>query len=357
MFYRALIAIVSFAAIVHAASIAASLAEYKATLKVTAISGITASSISGVTFHPGSKTLYAVDNGTNAMYEFTTGGALLRSIATTGFQDIEGIAHQTGTYFYIAEEGTSSIVRISIPASGTGPVSRSNGTALTLAGNWANNGLEGVSYCPSNKTAFAVKERLPPQLYHIALDSPGNPVSAFANDPFNIENKSGDAADVFALSDGNFLIVDQEENKLVGYSASGQILSELSLKEMTQPEGVAFDTSNGTIYIAGEPRQLFVFRNTTAPVQTSHSDKLLFDFRLIRCGKSGIGICRLSMPFAVPVSIAFLTVQGKLIKAYDKTVHSGINTFVFDLTPQSSGVVLCRLNAGLFQQSVHFLSF
>jgi uncharacterized protein YjiK len=357
MFYRALIAIVSFAAVVNALSIAASLSDYKATLKITAISGITGTNLSGVTFHPGSKTLYAVDNGTSEIFELTSAGDLLRKISTAGFQDIEGIAHQTGQYFYIAEEGTSSIVRISIPASGTGPVSRSNGTVLTLAGNWANNGLEGVSYCPSNKTVYAVKERVPPRLYRIALDSPGNPVSAFANDPFNIENKSGDAADILALADGNFLIVDQEENKLVGYSASGQILSELSLKEMTQPEGVAFDTSNGTIYIAGEPRQLFVFRNTTAPVQTSHSDKLLIDFRLNRCGKSGIGICRLSLPFAVPVSIAFLTIQGKLIKAYDKTAHSGMNTFVVDLNTHVSGVVLCRLNAGLFQESVHFLSF
>jgi uncharacterized protein YjiK len=352
MLYRLFLATVGLAVCAQASSIAESLAGYSATLKVTSISGITATNISGVTFHPGSKTLYADDNGNENIYELDTNGKLLRTITTSGFQDIEGIAHQTDRYFYIAEEGTSSVVRISIPASGTGPVARSSGVALTLGSGWGNNGLEGVSYCPVNKTVYAVKERVPPRLYRIACDSAGDPVTAYANDPFNIESKSGDAADILALTDGNFLLVDQEENKLVGYSAQGLVLSELSLKEMTQPEGIGMDTLSGTIYIAGEPRQLFVFKKAVVRCGDRAFQMPQINARITGQMNSRQCIIRLSIPFPARVTVDFVTIQGKRITTFIKTAAPGMNIFALDPGAQSAGLVICRIKAGFFEQSV-----
>jgi uncharacterized protein YjiK len=354
MFYNAFFfLLICLSAAVQALSIAASLAGYTATLKVTSISGLTATQISGVAYHPGSKTLFVVDNGNNMIYELDTAGKALRSITTSGFNDIEGISYQKDRYFYIAEEGTSSVVRISIPATGTGPVVKSTGTALIIGSGWGNNGLEGVSYCSSNKTVYGVKERLPPQIHRVTLDSAGNPVAEFANDPFNIETKSGDAADIAALSDGTFLIVDQEENKLVGYSAQGQVLSELSLQIiMTQPEGVACDESSGTIYLAGEQRQFFVFRQTVASTTAGKSASVLATPRFY-VGKRGIIQCSLDAPRAMHVVMDFLTIQGKRLQTIERTLASGDNSFSVDLKTHITGIVICRLKAAHIEQKIN----
>lgn len=355
MFYRTiLILLICLSAAVQALSIAESLPGYTASLKVTSISGLTATQISGVAYHPGSKTLYVVDNGNNMIYELDTAGKLLRSIITTGFNDIEGISYHEDRYFYIAEEGTSSVIRISIPATGTGPVVKSSGTTLIIGSGWGNNGLEGVSYCPSNKTVYGVKERLPPQIHRVTLDSAGNPVAAFANDPFNIETKSGDAADIAALSDGTFLIVDQEENKLVGYSAQGQVLSELSLQIiMTQPEGVACDESTGTIYMAGEQRQFFVFRQSAA--STAGKSAPVLATPRFYAEKRGIIQCSLQAPRTTHVVMDFLTIQGKRLLTSERTLAIGENSFAVALNAHGAGMIICRLRAGGIEQNFNVL--
>jgi uncharacterized protein YjiK len=354
MLYRTfLILLISLSAAVQAVSIASSLPGYAAALKVTSISGLSAApQISGVAYHPGSKMLYVVDNGNDMIYELDTAGKVLRSISTSGFNDIEGISYQADRYFYIAEEGTSSVVRISIPAAGTGPVAKSSGRSLVIGTGWGNNGLEGVSYCPSNKTVYGVKERLPPQIHRVTLDSAGNPVAAFANDPFNIEAKSGDAADIASLSDGTFLIVDQEENKLVGYNAQGKVLSELSLQAMTQPEGVAVDEANGTIYVAGEPRQLFVFRQTTATSTAGKSTTALAAAR-VRFEKKGTIRFFLSTPCAMHLVMDFLTIQGKRLLTTERTLASGDDSFAVVLNTHGAGMVICRLKAGNIEQKIN----
>jgi uncharacterized protein YjiK len=145
-------------------------------------------------------------------------------------------------------------------------VARSSGTALNIAPNQANSGIEGVAYRASDKTAFAVKELDPPRFYRIALDAAGNPTASFPNEPFDIESKAGDAADVLALNDGNFILVNQEQDKLEGFGPQGQPLSSLPLG-MSKPEGIAVDTATGTIYVVGEPLEFRVFRKSNTRIR------------------------------------------------------------------------------------------
>lgn len=264
---------------VSAQSIATNLAKFKKIFGED-LAGIPVSSISGVTFHPTSRTLYMVDDENTTVYEISTSGSLIRYIALSGFDDTEGIAYQSGNYFFITEERLANLLRVPLPATGSGPVSWDGCTVLSLAENWGNSGLEGVAYCASDTTVYAIKELAPPRLYRIALNTNGDPTDFFENDPFNIENINGDAAGIYALSDGTFLIVNQEDNKLIGYSAIGEKLSELSLN-MTKPEGITVDESDSTIYVVGEPRQLFIFKNPETSIQPLSPDTPLPGFSYI----------------------------------------------------------------------------
>lgn len=251
----------------RAQSPAASLAGYKPDVKISAVVGVSAKSFSGAAFHPGTNTVYVVDNDNASIYELSRAGVLLRTLTTSGFTDPEGIAWQGDDYFLISEEGTANVVRIKLPRTGSGPVAKSSGVSLNLGANMANSGIEGVGYRASDKTAFAVKEIDPPRLYRIAMDASGNPSAATPNQPFNIEGKSGDAADILALEDGNFIFVNQEQNKLEGMGPQGQALSSLAL-DMSKPEGIALDAATGILYVVGEPLEFQVFKpGTTALIR------------------------------------------------------------------------------------------
>lgn len=221
------------------------------------IAGISASNISGVAFQPVSKTLYIVDNKECAVYEITTHGRLIRQILLDGFEDTEGIAYHSGFHFYIVEERRADLSLILLPSAGNGSVKRDKSIVLHFNGDWKNSGLEGVAYSEAKNLVYVTKEKHPPRLYSVIPDNSGNPVQFEKNKPFNIEENPGDAADLFALSDGNFLVLNQELDKLIGYDPRGKVLSERTLG-MNQAEGVTVDSS-GCIYVVGEPKQFCVF--------------------------------------------------------------------------------------------------
>ncbi len=253
---------------VSAASIAATLSDYKATLKTEneEVSGL---SFSGVSFHPGSKTLFVIDDAAKNVYEFNTEAKLVRSIGLSGFDDTEGIAWQSGQYFLIVEERLANLHRIQIPEEGTGPVTHNESMPyLSLGENFGNSGLEGVAFDKINELAYVVKEKDPVTLYKVSLDDEGYPSDYTTDDPFDISQIDGDAADIYVLSDGNFLLLNQEQNILYGYDTTGKILSELEL-DMKKPEGVAVDESTGIITVVGEPREFYVFENPEAPILIS----------------------------------------------------------------------------------------
>lgn len=242
----------------NAQSAASRLDLFKKSLDVQ-IAGSGFRSVSGVTFEPSAKTLYAVDDNGVVIYEIALDGSPLRKITLRGFDDVEGIAFQSGRHFLIAEERRANIIRVELPSDGTGPVDRSSGELLSIADTLGNTGVEDVAWCETLGTAYAVTEMNPKTLYRIACDDAGIPVAAFADDPFSIEETPDDAAGLFVCSDGTFIICNQIENKLIGYSAQGERLSELFL-DMTQPEGVTIDEATGVMYVVGEPGQLCVFK-------------------------------------------------------------------------------------------------
>jgi uncharacterized protein YjiK len=343
----------------RAQSIAASLSGYAATLRLTSVAGVSAKSFSGAAFHPDTRTLYVIDNDNAVVYELSAAGVLLRSIATSGFLDPEGIVYQSNDNFLITEEGLGNIVRVKLPRAGNGPVPKSGGAALNLAQNLGNSGIEGVAYRSSDNTAFAVNETDPSRLYRISLDAGGVPTASFPDDPFDIGGKTGDAADIYALNDGNFIVVNQQQNKLEGYGPKGQILSSLSLG-MEKPEGMAIDTATGAIYVVGEPQEFSVFKKPGSRASERTAEKNGPICSLMPGRQSGAApSITYSLREAAVIRIETATLNGTWTLAFSGSMPAGAHAFDLSRSAASGSsprsetsarIVFCRFSAGSFQR-------
>ena len=336
----------------RAQSLAARLSEYQAVTRVASVAGVSARTCSGVAFHPGTQTLYVIENGNANIYELDTVGVLRRTLSLSGFTDPEGIAYQAGDFFLISEEGLANIVRLKLPRTGSGPVARSSGTVFNIGPNIGNSGIEGVAYRAADRSAFAVKEVDPPRIYRIALDSAGIPLASYPDEPFNIQKKTGDAADIAALEDGNFILVNQEQNRLEGYDSRGTALGSLPLG-MAQPEGIAIDAATETIYIIGEPAEFAAFRRKgTSGMRDGHADGG-FAVSLPWVGKDRA--IRLSLRREEPVRVSLSALPGDWAEVFQGRLGQGSHEIHLGKLP--AGVSFCRVIAGSEERSVRIVSF
>ncbi len=338
--------------VVSAQSIISSLAKYTKTFS-TSVSGLSVSSFSGVAFHPAAKTLYVVDDAATEVYEIDTAGNVLRTITLSGFDDTEGIAYQSGMFFFITEEREANVVRALLPQTGSGTVDYDDCSVLSIGENWGNSGLEDVTYCTSTNTAYAVKELSPPRLYKVTLDADGIPIDFTENEPFNIENNTGDAAGLFALPDSTLLLLSQEDNKLFGYTGTGNMLSELSL-DMNKPEGVTVDLSDSTIYVVGEPRDFYVFKKPGTAIQKSSARKEPFTvFSTRYCGNKSNICFTYTMSSRSSVVIEIVTPLGKKINTLVNEIKdAGIHHVFWYTRLYPSGVYIITFETGLYTKSL-----
>lgn len=331
--------------------IVSSLANYQKVSGIS-VSGISATSFSGVAFHPGSKTLYAVDDANTTVYELSTSGALLRSITLTGFEDTEGIAYRSGDFFYIVEERRANVVLARILQTGNGPVYWDSCSALNIGQNWDNSGLEDVSWCGSTNTAYAVKEQLPPRLYKINLDTNGVPVGFNENNPFNIEGNPGDAAGLYVFNDNSLILLSQEENKLMGYTGTGDMVSELILN-MTKPEGVTVDLEDSAIYVVGEPREFYVFKKKQnallMPDLHEHPPCMVVN-RTVHSSSPCIGAYNLSTDTYVRIEI-FSTAGKRIACLVDKKINHGTHRIVWQANNMYAGLYIIMLKTTGFTEA------
>ena len=290
------------------------------------------------------------------IFELDSKGALLRTISTSGFNDLEGICHYKGNEYFLADEYRSEVVRVSIPETGNGPVNKNEGIVFPVGLPAGNEGIEGVSYCASNNTLYAVKEKNPPRLYTLPLTSGAEVDSVIPNAPFNIEANGGDAADIAALSDGNFIVLNQEKNLLIGYDPDGRALSELSLAAMRQPEGLAVDNSDGTLYVSGEPAQFAVFRKKeTAASAWTPNVPTGFNASFHAGLQPKSVVCGFSLPRPMHIAIDLFSADGKRRPAASRQVGAGAHSIEFPLKAQRSGLVIYRFTAGSFTYIVKYI--
>ena len=337
-----------------AESIAASLAEYRKVTCVPTVSGITGTSFSGVALNREAGKLYVVDNGNADIYELSLSGEVERTIPTRNIFDPEGICHLSDTSYFIAEEGTGKVLRVEIPVSGTGPVSAFSVPSIQIGINWANNGVEGVSYCTTDNMLYVVKETNPSELFRVTLDDQQGFMESYPDDPFDISNRNGDAADIAALNDGNFIIVNQEENRLEGFDSTGAPLSTFDL-DMTKPEGITIDTTDGTIYMVGEPREFCVLKPATVHLGNTPVERPDFSLSISATGITGQPFeISLSLPTRSPVAIDGFAVNGRHCDIWHSTMEAGRHRLKPMMTHLPTGIYLFRITVGHRQKNVIF---
>lgn len=242
---------------------------------------------SGVTYSPPTDSLFVVDNGVSHIYEFTLDGRYRRTIATTGFDDAEGIVWMGGDQFGFLEEKTAhinvltigpfttSIDKASLPLSSVirPDLDPSNPSKGALNPTGGNTGLEGVTYDPLLDRFYVVKEKAAetPGDFGInvfAVDRSGaasvlfNPSVAHGSSPWPLVGMGTDVADVhFDPLSRNLLILSQESRRVIEVTLEGEVLGYRN-QTGTQIEGVTFTPDMKTMFVVGESREFFRYESS-----------------------------------------------------------------------------------------------
>jgi len=251
----------------------------------TVIAGVD-DDFSGITYNEDSETFFAVINGNCEIIELDANGGIIRNIElehqkndagnylddgnpNNSFDDTEGIVWIGGNDFFVTEEREGRVTKINIPNGATYIPYVGNYIQLTGPGWNDNQGVEGIGYNPATNELTIVKEWFPIGLYKFQIPTslPSSVAVTSANAP-NLTDLSGvhHFANSSAVSNMNinnhFLIVSQEDGKIIEMDEDGNSYGELLLTDITnnggEPEGVTIDKF-GNIYVAAEINQLYKY--------------------------------------------------------------------------------------------------
>ena len=230
------------------------------------IEGVKANA-SGLTYHAERDSLFVVLDQPQRVIEINFDGSLRRKIELNKFQDTEGIAWITGDIFAIAEEGKCNIVLVELEPD-DGGVSWKKAKKLKIGIKVSPlNGIEGLTYDPIKKLFFVAREKNSAALFKVLQPPNGskeNPTSILMTVAGRgLKDISGLH---YSSHDERLIILSHESACVVEANKYGIEKSRLSLKggqaglkqTVLKAEGVALD-KRGTLYIVGEPNQLFIF--------------------------------------------------------------------------------------------------
>jgi uncharacterized protein YjiK len=242
---------------------------------------------SGVTYSATTNSLFVVDNGPSHIYEFDLNGFFRRTIATTGFDDAEGIVWMGGNQFGFLEEKishvniltigptTTSIAKSQLPAGGIirpdlFPADPSRG-ALNPTGD--NVGMEGIAYDPLLDRFYLTKEKADdtPGDYGVnvfAVDRSGqasvlfNPSVAHGSSTVPLTSMATDISDAhFDPVSRNLLILSHESRRIIEVGLNGEVRGTRDLPG-TQIEGLTILPDHKTLFVIGESREFFRYESS-----------------------------------------------------------------------------------------------
>ena len=252
------------------------LANYRVAIDAVSVEGIP-DNASGLTFHPERKTLFPVINKPAQVAELTTEGKLLRTIPLRGISDAEGITHQEGNFFFIADEGKHQMIRIEIDDAAT-EIDTTHLPRFGLRIDAGRNvGYEGVSWDSDNNRMFIVKEKNPLRIFEISglwevLDTGKLDLSIdewLPESPSNMMLRDLSSLTYHEAS-GHLFLLSDESRVLLEFDGAGKAVDMLVLRAgwhglkrtVPQAEGVAIGADRD-VYILSEPNLFYRF--TRAP--------------------------------------------------------------------------------------------
>jgi uncharacterized protein YjiK len=266
--------------VIHADTRGMGLRSYRVDIDARPLDGI-AENASGLTFHPTRGTLFTVVNKPPQVAELDLTGRVLRRFPLKGMSDVEGISHQAGDYFVIADEKQQQIVRIHIPDSlrDREVIDTTDSPRFGLRIDAARNrGYEGVSWDSKHKRLLIVKEKQPLRVFEIsglADIFEGRFTNLDINEwqPEASQLLLGDLSSIsYHEPSEHLFLLSHESHLLLEYNAQGEPVDLLVLragwhglaKTIPQAEGMTIGP-DGTVYVLSEPNLFYRFVPTVKP--------------------------------------------------------------------------------------------
>lgn len=263
---------------------------------VSSIAGVSGG-ISGATYNPRSATVFVVRNVSGAagnIYELTTDGALVRTIANSNFIDTEALAWvgydaANGADVFVvgeedhttaANEAQLTLCRLTPGATTLDRVAGGNVTVTTAysGGNIGNLGLESIAYDSRRGVIYYTIEKQTAvgsdntagtgnaKMFQRSVTTTGTLAFGPESELCNI-NALFTGATLTDISDAAYdaqsdtiLLQSDESKKVVRISLNGTLIEQLATSAATQPEGLAIHPDGTQLFVAGEPQEFFRYQ-------------------------------------------------------------------------------------------------
>lgn len=227
--------------------------------------------LSGLTFDPERRTLFAITNSHPEIIELSLDGQVLRRIPVAGLEDPEAIEYLAPSLYVVADERKQALFAVRIDAQ-TSRLDFSGIPELAIGiGRNGNKGFEGLAYDHRQGRLFVAKERDPRRIYEIegfpALPGASTGLRV-ADDPMRDDALPlKDLSSLhFDAASGHLLALSDESRQIVELDRQGRPVSRLSLRggrhglqaTVPQAEGMAMD-DQGRLYVVSEPNLFYRF--------------------------------------------------------------------------------------------------
>ncbi|PKO33667.1 MAG: DNA-binding protein [Betaproteobacteria bacterium HGW-Betaproteobacteria-7] len=247
------------------------LADYQVQIEAMPIIGVS-SDVSGLTYDPDRRTLFAITNKRPEIIELSLQGEVLRRLPVSGLEDPEAIEYIAPGLYVIADERLQALVEVRIDEATTAIDTKSARRLSIGMERSGNRGFEGLAYDRAGDRLFVAKEKKPMRIYEVS----GFPsLGGTSERPLHITNDAKrDAAlpvrDLSSLyfdaASGHLLLLSDESRLVVELDAQGRPLARLALrkgrhglvKSVPQAEGLSMDDA-GRLYVVSEPNLFYVF--------------------------------------------------------------------------------------------------
>lgn len=248
------------------------LPDYRVSIEARPLAGV-ADDLSGLTFDPQRRSLFAVTNANSELLELTLDGRVLRRIVLHGFGDPEAVEYIAPGLYVISDERDQKLIAVRVDDATT-RLEAADGEQLALGiDRNGNKGFEGLAYDSAGQRLFVAKERDALSIYEIrgfprldasqplavlVHDDPARDARLFVRDLSSLH---------FDAASGHLLVLSDESRLVLELDGAGRPLSSLSLlagqhgldETVPQAEGIAMDDS-GNLYLVSEPNLFYVFR-------------------------------------------------------------------------------------------------
>lgn len=264
----------------HATSL--QLGAYEVVIAARPVSGVDGN-LSGITFDPDRRQLWAVVNGPSLLLGLSENGDVLSRHVLNGFHDVEGVVYLGDGQLALVEERRQSVIVIPVPGR-SDELRREDFTTLHFDRHPEDNKeYEGLTYDASADRLIIAKERDPMLLYEVNDFTGKAEQEAGGRQLENVTETLGSgiflddiAGLAFDALTSHLVALSHESRMLVELAPDGSVISHLLLEEgsaklkanVPQGEGVTLD-DQGRLYVVSEPNLFYRFEDPSAGTRDS----------------------------------------------------------------------------------------